>query len=245
MINIKEKKIPVAILLISIIVIIIGYLIKDSYNNHGSIQSLYDDRNYPLKYYEIYVFGYIIEYTTFLSAMLLILGLGIYSLLFKTDEEIKLFYTKCLDKLLSLDLFNRSFKTLNKMLSHKADANEIDQKIVITETESNIEVKTVNNTITETENKRIRKIKERTLIIGIVILILTLLEYNLIFNRREFYMYPAMILIIIQKFFAANKCDQLKGDSWVWFFFGFMMPSIALILASLTLESKNEVAYEK
>jgi hypothetical protein len=93
--KIENKKIPVTIILISVIGIIIGCLIKDSYNDDGSIQLLYLDRNYPLKYYEIYVFGYLIEYTTFLSAMLLILGLGIYYFLFKTDEEIK----TCLKKL--------------------------------------------------------------------------------------------------------------------------------------------------
>lgn len=87
--TIENKKISVTIILISVIGIIIGYLIKDSYNKDGSIHSLYVDVNYPLKYYEIYVFGYIIEYTTFLSVMLILLGLGIYCFLFKTDEEIK------------------------------------------------------------------------------------------------------------------------------------------------------------
>ncbi len=100
--KIENKKIPVTIILISVIGIIIGYLIKDSYYDDGSIQLLYVDRNYPLKYYEIYVFGYLIEYTTFLSVMLLILGLGIYSLLFKTDEEIKI----------SLNKFKNRFKTI-------------------------------------------------------------------------------------------------------------------------------------
>ena len=100
--KIENKKIPVTIILISVIGIIIGYLIKDSYYDDGSIQLLYVDRNYPLKYYEIYVFGYLIEYTTFLSVMLLILGLGVYSLLFKTDEEIKI----------SLNKFKNRFKTI-------------------------------------------------------------------------------------------------------------------------------------
>lgn len=100
--KIENKKIPVTIILISVIGIIIGYLIKDSYYDDGSIQLLYVDRNYPLKYYEIYVFGYLIEYTTFLSVMLLILGLGIYCLLFKTDEEIKI----------SLNKFKNRFKTI-------------------------------------------------------------------------------------------------------------------------------------
>lgn len=87
--TIENKKTSVTVIIISIIGIIIGYLIKDSYNRDGSIHSLYVDVNYPLKYYEIYVFGYLIEYTHFLSVMLLILGLGIYYFLFKTDEEIK------------------------------------------------------------------------------------------------------------------------------------------------------------
>lgn len=87
--TIENKKTSVTVILISIIGIIIGYLIKDSYNKDGSIHSLYVDVNYPLKYYEIYVFGYLIEYTHFLSVMLLILGLGIYCFLFKSDEEIK------------------------------------------------------------------------------------------------------------------------------------------------------------
>lgn len=89
MINIKNKRIPVVILLFSIIGIMIGYLLKGSYNDDGSIRHLYADVNYSLKAYEFYVFGYIIEYTTFLSVMLILLGLGIYSFLFKTDEEIK------------------------------------------------------------------------------------------------------------------------------------------------------------
>jgi uncharacterized membrane protein YhaH (DUF805 family) len=89
MINIKNKKIPVVILLFSIIGIMIGYLIKGSYNDDGSIKQLYADVNYSLKAYEFYVFGFIIEYTTFLSVMLILLGLGIYCFLFKTDKEIK------------------------------------------------------------------------------------------------------------------------------------------------------------
>ena len=100
--KIENKKIPVTIILISVIGIIIGYLIKDSYYDDGSIQLLYVDRNYPLKYSELYVFGYLNEYTTFLSVRLLILGLGIYSLLFKTDEEIKI----------SLNKFKNRFKTI-------------------------------------------------------------------------------------------------------------------------------------
>ena len=87
--NLENKKIPVTIILISVIATIIGYLIKGNYNDDGSIRPLYIDVNYSLKAYEFYVFGYIIEYTTFLSVMLILLGLGIYCLLFKTDEEIK------------------------------------------------------------------------------------------------------------------------------------------------------------
>ena len=91
MINIKNKKIPVAIILISLLGIIIGYLIKDTYffDEDGSRVLSYYDKNYALKNYEIYVFGYLIKYTHFLSVMLLILGLGIYYFLFKKDEEIK------------------------------------------------------------------------------------------------------------------------------------------------------------
>ncbi len=83
--NIKNKEISVTIILISITGIIIGYLIKDIYSYSGEEFNV----NYPLKIYEIYVFGCLIKYTNFLSVMLLILGFGIYTFLFKTDEEIK------------------------------------------------------------------------------------------------------------------------------------------------------------
>lgn len=87
--NIENKKIPVTIILITIIGIIIGYLKKDIYNVDGSIRKLRVNVNYPLKYYEIYVFEYWIDCINFISVMLLILGLSMYTFLFKTDEEIK------------------------------------------------------------------------------------------------------------------------------------------------------------
>ncbi len=96
--NIENKKIPVTIILISVIATIIGYLIKGSYNDDGSIRQLYIDVNYSLKAYEFYVFGYIIEYTTFLSVMLILLGLGIYCFLFKTDDEIKNSFKKVINR---------------------------------------------------------------------------------------------------------------------------------------------------
>jgi uncharacterized membrane protein YhaH (DUF805 family) len=112
--KIENKKIPVTIILISVIGIIIGYLIKDSYYDDGSIQLLYVDKNYPLKYYEIYVFGYLIEYTHFLSVMILILGLGIYSFLFKTDEEIKIIPNKFKNRLKKI----KSNQNINNSLAN-------------------------------------------------------------------------------------------------------------------------------
>lgn len=63
--NIENKKISVTIILITIIGIIIGYLKKDIYNVDGSIRKLRVNVNYPLKYYEIYVFEYWIDCINF------------------------------------------------------------------------------------------------------------------------------------------------------------------------------------
>ena len=82
--NIENKKISVTIILISTIGLIIGYLKKDIY--YSGVEF---DVSYPLKYYGIYVFGYQLDCINFISVMLLILGLSIYTFLFKTDEEIK------------------------------------------------------------------------------------------------------------------------------------------------------------
>lgn len=125
--NIESKKIPIAILLISIIGTIIGYLIKDSYDKDGLIDQLYVNVNYPLKYYKIYVFGYLIEFIHFLITMLLILGLGIYSFLFKTDEEIKIGLNKfknCLRKIKVPLAFKNVAKSIKDFYS-AGESNEI------------------------------------------------------------------------------------------------------------------------
>jgi uncharacterized membrane protein YhaH (DUF805 family) len=117
--NIENKKIPVVILLFSIIGIMIGYLIKNVYNNDGSLYVISLKYNYPLSWYEIYAFGYLIEYTTFLSVMLMILGLGIYSFLFKTDEEIKIGLNKfknCFKKIKSNQNINNSLANFKNQL---------------------------------------------------------------------------------------------------------------------------------
>jgi uncharacterized membrane protein YhaH (DUF805 family) len=86
MINIENKKIPVTIILISVIGSVIGYLKKDIYSYSGVEFNV----NYPLKYYEIYVLGHLIDCTNFFIVMLLIFGFGIYIFFYKTDEEIKI-----------------------------------------------------------------------------------------------------------------------------------------------------------
>jgi uncharacterized membrane protein YhaH (DUF805 family) len=113
--NIENKKNSVAIILISTTGMMISYLIKDIYYDDGSTYALELDVNYPLVYYKIYIFGYLLEYTKLLSVLLLSLSIGVYCLLFKTDEEIK----KSLNnlKILKLPISKKSKSELKEIYS--------------------------------------------------------------------------------------------------------------------------------
>lgn len=231
MINIKEKKISIKLMLFSLFGMIICNVIKEPYKVHlKKWKFLFkNDVNVPIYYFKIDLFGFEIGYSTLLVILIVVMGLGVYWFLTKTDGEVKLFFTKYLNKLRFVS--NKIYKALEKIYSAKADGN-------------NIKEQTANNFVPELKNTKARKVKIKTLFIGFVFLILSFFEYYAISNRTEFYLH-ALLLMLIQKFIAGTVCDQVKGGSWLWFFFGFAIPSVALIVASLTLPSKNQIKYEK
>lgn len=231
MINIKEKKISIKLMLLSLFGMIISNVIKEPYEEHlKKWKFLFrKDINAPIHYFKVDFFGFEIRYSTLLVTLIVVMALGVYWFLTKTDAEIRPLFKNYLNRLKKA--LDKIYKALDKIYSFKAD-------------DKNIKGKTVNNFVLEIENKKTRKVKRRTLIIGFVFLILSLFEYYAISNRTEFYLY-ALLLMLVQKFFAATVCDQVKGGSWLWFVFGFAIPSVALIIAGLTLPSNNQVKNEK
>jgi hypothetical protein len=79
--NLKDKKISFTLILVSILMLIFGIITKD-YNRNGY-------ENPPLKWYNVDVFGTSFDYVNFLLFFIIILGIGIYLLIYKNDQSLK------------------------------------------------------------------------------------------------------------------------------------------------------------
>lgn len=83
--QLKQKKIPFLIAFFSLLMLVFGLISKDYdgsyyYNKH---------KIPPLDLYDVSLFGWDIDYKGYMLFFILILGLGVYLLIFKTDEQIR------------------------------------------------------------------------------------------------------------------------------------------------------------
>lgn len=83
--QLKQTKIPFLITLFSILMLVFGYMTKD-YNDIYYRKKKFDA---PLEWYDVSLFGLEIDYKSYMLFFILVLGIGVYLLIFKTDEQIK------------------------------------------------------------------------------------------------------------------------------------------------------------
>ncbi len=82
----KDKKISFLMTLFSILMLLFGIVTKD-YN--GTRYSTRKFNSPPMEYYEVTLFGIDFSYINFLLFFIILLGIGIYLLLFKNDQSFK------------------------------------------------------------------------------------------------------------------------------------------------------------
>jgi hypothetical protein len=98
----KEKKISFIITLFSILMLLFGLITKNFNGNYDLKQYTFESP--PLIWFEVYVFGISFNYLNFLLFFTITLGIGIYFLVYKDDNEIKsyikkpVFFEKLLNK---------------------------------------------------------------------------------------------------------------------------------------------------
>lgn len=83
--NLKDKKISFTLILVSILMLIFGVLTKDYNGNY--YKNKYEKP--PLKWYDVDVFGISFDYVNFLLFLIIILGIGVYLLIYKNDQSLK------------------------------------------------------------------------------------------------------------------------------------------------------------
>lgn len=89
MIQTENKKIPVRLILTSLIVLIIAYLIKEP-NDYTMLRFLQEQRlSVPLYLYDVNILGITLPYKSIVIITIILLGIGCYWYLYKTDQEIE------------------------------------------------------------------------------------------------------------------------------------------------------------
>ncbi|MCW4470359.1 hypothetical protein OGH69_15400 [Flavobacterium sp. MFBS3-15] len=85
----ENKKISVSIILISISIILIAYLIKEpnDYTMVGYLQQ--HSLSIPLYLYDVNILGMTLPYKGIIIMFIILSGIGVYTFLYMTDEEVK------------------------------------------------------------------------------------------------------------------------------------------------------------
>jgi hypothetical protein len=84
--NLKDKKISFTLILVSILMLIFGIITKD-YNHYDYQYSNYKEP--PLEWFDVNIFGISFDYINFILFFIIILGIGIYLLIYKNDQSLK------------------------------------------------------------------------------------------------------------------------------------------------------------
>ncbi|RYJ41569.1 hypothetical protein [Flavobacterium beibuense] len=231
MIQLEEKKIPVVLIIIGIVLLVISNLTKEPYDI--SLFLYYEKNHISMSLSEYYVglLGIDVSLKSIVVSCIVLIGLSIYLLIFKTDEEIRtLIGGGYRDKL-----------AVNK----KTKLNELPQKKINQDVnDDNIKL-----------YKKIKLTKLLTLLYGVlillVILILKTIDQDLIdsFTIEEYQTYSIILLIanLVNRAFATQVCYDLtkynKGSKWLWVLCGFLFPALTLIYAGVKRSLQNEYKY--
>jgi hypothetical protein len=230
MISFKNKKTPLSILLISIVLIIFISILKEKrrfpiYNSYGS-EIGYKLEN-VIRFLDIQLLYNDTLFFLFISVIVSILAL-----IFLDDDILK----KRLANLKNT-MSNLSFKKVFNNSKQTVKTNSIlKQKI-----EKSPE---------HLESIKILKIKTKAFGYGYILLFIEvficiwLLKLDLGFSKI---LIINFLLSLILRFLSAFKCHELayynKYSSWFWYLFGFIFPAIGLIFAGSEFSLKKEFIY--
>ena len=237
--NINDKKYSVLLFLFGLFSSVICNIIATKYYYFGGDYFLVADvPQLKTQNFEVVklvdFFDLSVNLNSVLVFCIILIALSIYTFLYKTDAELMSILSNLKGKTTSIRLKLNDLKT--KRVSRKTDSNvALNAKIQIEKSEDQIKF------------GKIQALKSNGLLFGFIILVIQVALYLLL--RKYVVEYSIQIIInfsisIILRFFSAYKCNQLseynKGSSNMWFLFGIMLPSIALIIAGMDFSTKKE-----
>jgi hypothetical protein len=237
--NINDKKYSVLLFLFGLFSSVICNIIATKYYYFGGDYFLVADvPQLKTQNFEVVklvdFFALSVKLNSVLVFCIMLIALSIYTFLYKTDAELISILSNLKGKTTSIRLKLNDLKT--KRVSKKTDSKvTLNAKIQIEKSEDQIKF------------GKIQALKSNGLLFGFIILVIQIALYLLL--RKYVVEYSIQIIInfsisIILRFFSAYKCNQLseynKGSSNMWFLFGIMLPSIALIIAGMDFSIKKE-----
>lgn len=237
--NINDKKYSVLLFLFGLFSSIICNIVATKYYYFGGDYFLVADApQLKTQNFEVVklvdFFALSVKLNSVLVFCMMLIAFSIYTFLYKTDAELMSILSNLKGKTTSIRLKLNDLKT--KRVSKKTDSNvTLNAKIQIEKSEDQIKF------------GKIQALKSNGLLFGFIILVIQVALYLLL--RKYVVEYSIQIIInfsisIILRFFSAYKCNQLseynKGSSNMWFLFGIMLPSIALIIAGMDFSTKKE-----
>lgn len=237
--NINDKKYSVLLFLFGLFSSIICNIVATKYYYFGGDYFLVADApQLKTQNFEVVklvdFFALSVKLNSVLVFCMMLIAFSIYTFLYKTDAELMSILSNLKGKTTSIRLKLNDLKT--KRVSKKTDSNvTLNAKIQIEKSEDQIKF------------EKIQALKSNGLLFGFIILVIQIALYLLL--RKYVVEYSIQIIInfsisIILRFFSAYKCNQLseynKGSSNMWFLFGIMLPSIALIIAGMDFSTKKE-----
>lgn len=173
---------------------------------------------------------YIIGLRSVLIFFVLLIACSVYIFLYKTDEEIDVYFFRIKDKYFTKRKIQKSFSS--------------EKKIAITEKQEQVKPE---NLEAQIELRKIKMLKSNGLLYGFILLVLEIGLYLILKKYVTEYSMGVIInfsVSIILRFFSAYKCNELsefnKGSSNMWFLFAIMLPSVALIIAGMNFSIKKE-----
>ena len=225
--NIHDKKISVNLIVLSICTLIIAYLIKEP-NDYGMISYLQEQKlQVPLYLYDINIIGLTLSYKSIVIIFSILLCIGVYWFLYKTDDEMKRKATK-----------------LAKQLRKK-------EQTIVSKPSSSQQVQAPQRALYE----KIKRIKTIAFIFGLFILVTTFIirvsndeiANSLTTSGSQTFFVIMILLSILTRAIAAQLCYYLtnynRGNKYLWVIFAVIMPSFSLIIAGMTKTLQYEYKY--
>ncbi|WP_264565871.1 hypothetical protein [Flavobacterium sp. N3904] len=234
--QIQNKKIPITIILISVLSLPLSFLIKAPYDY--ALIAYYSENQISIPLSEYYVIWDWLSLERATIILFLSLAIGIYCYLYKTDENIK---STLKNWSIKNNVLLRFFRTASQKTAnfYKVKPDECINTPEITPTSEDY-----------IEYNSVKKERTKALCIGVVFLLLLTAEYSFAYMSTGM-LITAIVLMFIQKLVGANLCNALApynyGNSWIWILFGFIFPSIALIVSGsgIATNEKSEILNKK